>query len=82
MKNKPITETGNIRFEFTIFGTKNLFVASPSRKIVMIQMLDNDTTVPIISALWYPNEFLVSAFFYAILSAMIDRVKPIKSEAK
>jgi len=49
---RPSTETGNIRFEFTMLGMKNLFDASPRRKRVMIQMLDKETTEPMISARW------------------------------
>jgi hypothetical protein len=55
-----MTEIGNINCEFTWFGWKNLFEASISRKTVISQMLESDTTVPIISALLYPKVFLLS----------------------
>lgn len=56
-------ETGNIRLEFTMFGWKKRLVASPSRKIVIIQIEDRETTDPIISARWYPYECFSSLFF-------------------
>lgn len=82
LKISPIIETGSMMFEFTIGGRKNLLVASPSKKIVIIQMLDKETTVPIISALWKPKECFESAFFYAMFNAAIDIAKPIRSEAR
>ncbi len=45
-------------------------------------MLDRETTEPITSALCHPKDKVLSDFFCAILSAMIEIAKPIKSEAK
>jgi hypothetical protein len=82
LKNSPITDTGNIRLAFTIGGKKNLLVASPSKKIVIIQILESETIEPMTSALCHPKECLLSYFLYAILSAIIEIANPIKSEAK
>jgi hypothetical protein len=51
LKKRPIIEIGNMRLELTWFGWKNLLVASPSKKSVIIQMLESETIDPIISAL-------------------------------
>ncbi len=66
----------------TIGGKKNLLVASPSKKIVIIQILESDTIEPITSALCHPNECLLSYFLCAILRAIIEIANPIKSDAK
>lgn len=77
-----MTDTGNIRLALTIGGKKNLLVASPNKKMVIIQILESETMEPITSALCHPNECLLSYFLCAIFSAIIEIAKPIKSEAK
>lgn len=79
---RPMIEIGNMRVELTMLGWKKRLVASPRRKIVMIQILDKDTTEPIISALWYPNECLESLFLCAMFKLTIESANPIKSLAK
>jgi len=56
LKTRPMMETGNMMLEFTMLGWKKRLVASPNKKIVMIQMDERLTIEPIISALWKPKE--------------------------
>ena len=66
----------------TCGGIQKRLVASQKSHPVMIQMVETDTSVPIISALCQPKVKFLFADFWAMVRARMEMPKPTKSLAK